>query len=206
MVVLGLRWGEERQHILSPALRDLRDTRKGKEHLPHPLLLAGTKLLPITKQSLGEKDMDWCHIGDWYPLSMEKLTQPLQSISQNELKSIITAHNVYYDDEITPSDINSACRILSLENSSSHRTFYIHVGDDVEVTYDNHNVPAWCTIKCMFGVVIGQKGYLYLWLEPAWYDHPKGQSGRGRKPKEHKTRLTTVLQRTVPDKDRHPML
>ena len=195
-MLLGLSWGEHGEFALSPALLALRDTRKGKEHLPFPLWLSSTKLLPLPKRVLQANEIDWWHQGNiaWVPRSLGKLRRPAdddQAITPHQFDYIIKSHNIYYPKQkISLSDIEAGCRVHSVGSSAGHRTLLVRENDDIEIQFDED--PAWCTVNFLFGVVVQHKGY--LWLSPVWYDHPKPLRGR-RKPKNHPVTGAVMLEK-----------
>ena len=211
VMLLGISWGGGLS--LPPILRDLRDPRKGKEHLPHPLWQNFTKLLPIPRQKPQFSDIKWKMNGDWFPTSLTaalNLTDD-QQISPAMLGMIQYNYNTLFPDEkIELADILWVRRAEQMRNEKSSRTRIVHVGDDIRITWAQNE--AYATVEDILLIRIQQKDssssssslsslsspFLdYLWLCPYWYEHPRAANRTNRRARMHPIRKTVMLERPV---------
>jgi hypothetical protein len=180
-------------------LNDLRDTRKGKTHLPHPLWSRLTKLMPMRKRDPQLDDVDWWSDPEakWSPRSLGKLFYPGKDISslrqlcgvtEQQFDNVIKTHNIYHSQAtITAEDVQYVACVNSVHHSADGRSLIVRAGDDVKIIYDEKD--AWCLVQFIIAIVVERKGYVYV--QPRWYDHPRKTR---RKPMKHKIRKTQLLE------------
>lgn len=201
--ILGAEWGPNGEFHLGTELIGMRDTKEGREHLPHPCLAAHTRLLRSLKPAgrLGlsslQAEVSWMSwiTGDWVPDVMGKSSPKKNSDEYFELvKGAVKAHNIYHDgeDEIVDGDITELKLISSLRNDSTHRTFFVSTGDHVSVWWDG--VKHYCCIDRVVGVVVGGKGH--VWVIPGWYEHHR-EGGPDGTAKIHQVRGTQMIVKSL---------
>ena len=198
VMLLGMSWGRDGQHSMTQTLRDLRDPRQGKQHLPHPVWLKLCKLMPVPRGAPTLGDIKWNLNGSWYPTSLGK---PLDLADITQITPEILGWFKHAHDLAVPrapldlEDITSIRRVKIIKSACGSRTFIVHVGDDIALTHNGS--MSWCTIEDL--LLVTAQSESYLWIFPNWYDHPRkyvhGKNLRQATPRLERTRRTQLLER-----------
>ena len=173
VALLGYKWGPNGEYGLADSFIELTDPRKKKTHLPHPLFLPFTRLLP--KRPLVDLSaLDRLEgAGDWEVADMQPPDRGY--LSETEKEWVVYSFKSYYNSvSVNISDISVVHPVGVLKRSEKHRTLFIRQGDDAAIIYDEEKDTklSYCTLEKVCIIVIDKVGY--LWLFPHWYWPQKG--------------------------------
>lgn len=204
-MLLGLRWGPSGEYQMSPTLRNLRDPRKGKEHLPHPAFAALTRRLPVMSPAhdvTTRLQWQWC--GQWSPVGLrEGLPVDLDKDELDWLvyKIVMDRPGTLPQDSDAPNDwernrkardivSNNLLVMSAVQSTQGVYKKEVRVGDDVRCHYDDAFPVSYYTVTKLIGVVI--RGFASIWIFPNWFDILESRSGVVA---THKIRKTLLLKR-----------
>ena len=192
LLVGGMVWHTAEGSMLEmhPDLRNVRDFREGREHLPHPIVSAMTNLTP-KQHTLLIPDS-----GGWVPGVLGK-KQAIASMDLS-LRSHISAASLRdgvetvfaQDGTVLPwADCTDAyyCQCDTLVGEKDGRQPMVRVGDDIACTYDGK--PAWFTLRRM--LVVWARDEVRIWMWPDWWCRVI-RNGRDT---THKQRGTALVER-----------
>ena len=162
-------------HVRTHASEHVRTLYIGKGHLPHPLFMSITKLMPVSDSRPEFTGIHWHLNGDWLPTSLSKRfgVSDFGSDFLGWLKHSFETSIDMEEEVIDLANITCIRRAKTVQNSSSDRTMTIHVKDDILYNWRDEAgnlVPSYCTVEDILFVLVCDKAY--LWILPNWYDHP----------------------------------
>jgi hypothetical protein len=192
LVLHGTCWGSHGQHKLSDNILSLRDPRKGKSHLPHPLIVRLTNLLP--QPVVEPLRSEFVGGGGWVPKRLRAFTQ--RQLPVHVVKGLKIGFNEYYSLDFTDNDDDIATYSMTqtMIDMDSARFRRLCVGDDVACMFNG--VIEYATIEHL--LVVTWQGTSYFWMYPLWYERMLTGQGAQR---VDRLRLTKIVERKVHDLD-----
>jgi hypothetical protein len=168
MCLHGTKWGEDGQFQFGQALLHLRDTRTGKEHLPHPILSSISTLLPRGNIKVGLTLVD---NKGWVPVRHQQKDIKPSGIPDSVLVTLTETYEKVLGKGF---EFSRIMEVASVKNITAPVEVVITVGDHVGAVFQRKT--AYLQIKRMLVVGAHESANdpgletLRMWVQPVWYE------------------------------------